>query len=50
MYVQGVEVIEVATGRGWWFVGKAWLAPEGDGGGGLCLRQQAKSLGALTSA
>ena len=34
----------------WWFVGKVWLAPEGGGGGGgLCLRGQAKSLGALTA-
>lgn len=47
VYVQGVEVVNVASGKAWWFVAKAWLPSSGDGSGGLCLREQASSLGAL---
>ena len=47
IFVQGVEIVDVASGRAWWFVGKAWLPA---GGGGLCLREQTTSLGALTNA
>ena len=47
VYVHGVEVVDVASGKAWWFVAKAWLPPAGRGGGGLCLREQANSLGAL---
>ena len=46
VYVQGVEVVSVASGKAWWFVAKAWLPP-GANGGGLCLREQVTSLGAF---
>jgi len=44
VHVQGVEAVDVATGRGWWFWGDTWLPT---GRSGLALRRQVDSLGDL---
>ena len=49
LYVQGVEVVEVPSGRCWYFGGDAWLPSSSAKAAGapLFLREQLSDLGCL---